>query len=156
MYSQRYILYSARGDIAQIFIQEVNEYGNATTGEPVSLITATLDWEMDNNEAPTLVKHNGKYLLFYSACPVDERYTTGFAVSNHLKGPYVKADAPLMSTDSFNGTVVGPGGEDVITGNDGTDYIVYHGYDSDMRKRMLYVNHLQWTEDGEPVISDDL
>ncbi|MEV6394724.1 family 43 glycosylhydrolase [Streptomyces sp. NPDC051907] len=136
-----------------LHLQQTTPDGARTTGEPVRLVKQDRDWEGELVEAPTLVKRAGHYVLFYSAdAYVDERYKTSYAVADRLTGPYTKAAAPLMTTASFSGTVVGPGGQDVVTGPDGRDRIVFHGWRGDgARHRAMYVADLGFAN-GLPVV----
>ena len=154
----RYLLYSTKPNdgVSSIWIQETNYDGDQLMGSPKQLIQVDRDWENGVNEAPTLRVAETKYVLFYSASSfVDEKYCTNYALADNLTGPYVKADQPFLTTEKMNKTVIGPGGEDVITGKDGKDYIIYHGWDKQLKKRMLYVNHLEWNKDL-PVLGADV
>ncbi len=85
-------------------------------------------------------KHNGRYVLLYSANWFGgDPYATSYATSASLLSGYVKAPVPLLTTDSFSGTVRGPGGQDVVTGPDGKDRIVFHGWNSAYSYRAMYV-----------------
>ena len=143
-------LYGSNG----LYIQTVNDHGDiVTSNNATKLIEISLEWEKEWNEAPTLIRHGQKYVLFYSgAWTFDtDQYKTGFATSDNLFGPYVKATEPLLTTKKTNGDALGPGGEDVVTGSDGNDYIFYHGWDKEYKKRMLFINHLEWNGDN-PVL----
>lgn len=154
----RYIVYSSTKYLKTgIYIQSTNQQGDNVTSAPTKLIEVSLDWENGVNEAPTLVKHGSKYVLFYSGASTfdADKYKTSYATSDNILGPYVKAAEPLITTPLTNGDALGPGGEDVITGTDGKDYIFFHGWDKAYKKRMLFVNHLEWQNDtpvfGTPV-----
>ncbi len=153
---QRYILWKNDGNCCGIdtwlHIQPVNADGTGTTGSAVSLIKQDRAFEGNVIEAPTLVKRAGHYILLYSAGNYSgDGYATSYAVSDSLTGPYIKAAAPLMTTDSFAGTVRGPGGQDVVVGPDGRDHIVFHGWNSSYSYRALYVADLGWAN-GNPVV----
>ncbi|PVE09183.1 family 43 glycosylhydrolase [Streptomyces scopuliridis] len=152
----RYLLWKNDGNCCGqdtwLHLQEVTWDGTRTTADPVRLIRQDRSWEGNVIEAPALVKRAGRYVLFYSADHYgDDRYKTGYAVADSLTGPYTKAAAPLMTTDSFSGTVHGPGGQDVVTGPDGRDLIVFHGWSADRSHRGLYVAGLGWAN-GYPVV----
>lgn len=154
----RYIVYSSTKLLKTgIYIQSTNEKGDNVTSDATKLIEYSMDWEKGVNEAPTLVKHGKKYVLFYSGESTfnKDQYKTGYATSDKLLGPYVKATKPLLTTALTNGDALGPGGEDVITGSDKKDYIVFHGWDKVYKKRMLFVNRLEWKDDtpvlGTPI-----
>lgn len=152
----RYLLWKNDGNCCGqdtwLYLQEVAWDGTRTTGSAVPLIRQDRSWEGGLVEAPTLVNRAGHYVLFYSADFYgDDRYKTSYAVADSLTGPYTKAAAPLMTTDSFSGTVHGPGGQDVVTGPDGRDRIVFHGWNADRTHRSLYVADLGWAN-GYPVV----
>ncbi|WP_438309949.1 glycoside hydrolase family 43 protein [Streptomyces sp. HUAS TT3] len=152
---RRYLLWKNDGNCCglptRIHLQPVSWDGTRTTGDPVPLIGPDLPWEGQLVEAPTLVRRDGRYVLLYSADSyADHRYKTGYAVADSLTGPYVKAPEPLLSTDSLGGAVRGPGGQDVVTGPDGTDRILFHGWSPDgSDRRLLYSAGLDFT-DGVP------
>ncbi|MEV2203504.1 family 43 glycosylhydrolase [Streptomyces fradiae] len=153
---QRYLLWKNDGNCCGLrtwlHLQPVSADGTRTTGPAVRLLTHDLPWEGRVVEAPTLVKRSGRYVLLYSAGHYGgSGYGTGHAVADRLTGPYTKATAPLMSTESFAGAVRGPGGQDVVTGPDGRDRIVFHGWDAGRKRRFLYVADLGWA-DGHPVV----
>ncbi|MER7759230.1 family 43 glycosylhydrolase [Streptomyces sp. NPDC097619] len=154
---RRYVLWKNDGNCcglpARIHLQPVSWDGARTAGPSVPLVGRDLDWEGELVEAPTLVRREDRYHLFYSADSyTDERYKTGYAVASALTGPYVKGTEPLMSTDSFGGTVRGPGGQDVVTGPDGRDRILFHGWSPDgSRRRVLYAADLGFAG-GRPVV----
>ena len=153
---RRYLLWKNDGNCCGqdtwLHLQEVTWDGTRTTADPVRLIRQGRSWEGNLVEAPTLVKRAGHYVLFYSADFYgDDRYKTGYAVAATLTGPYTKAAAPLMTTDSFSGAVRGPGGQDVVTGPDGRDRILFHGWNADRSHRSLYAAGLGWAN-GHPVV----
>lgn len=101
-----------------------------TLGESVLLLKPDCPWELVTgdtrwNEGPFVVKRDGIYYLMYSsgffASPT---YSTGYAVSDKLLGPYKKSpDNPLLYSQ---GGLSGPGHNSVVTSADGTDYCVFH------------------------------
>lgn len=154
---RRYLLWKNDGNCCEmetwIHLQAVSWDGTRTEGEPIGLIRQDREWEWKVVEAPTLVKRDGRYVLFYSADFYGEdQYKTGYAVAAALTGPYTKADVPLMTTASFDGAVRGPGGQDVVTGPDGQDRIVFHGWrDDGTRRRVMYAADLGFAN-GYPVV----
>lgn len=155
---QLYLLWKADGNCcdgkrAIIFIQPLSPDGRTLTGPPVELLTTTKAFEGKVVEAPTLVRHNGTYYLFYSANDFyGGGYRTAYATSPTLLGPYTKPATELMTTDLFHGDVIGPGGQDIITNRDGSESIVFHGWDPTYSYRAMYVSDLTWTADGRPVV----
>ncbi|MFI1360920.1 family 43 glycosylhydrolase [Streptomyces sp. NPDC020898] len=153
---QRYLLWKNDGNCCGmdtwLHLQPTSWDGTRTTGEPVRLIRQDPDPEREGRlvEAPTLVKRDGRYVLFYSADDYrGEKYKTSYAVADRLTGPYTKAANPLMTTATFSGAVRGPGGQDVVSGPDGRDYLFFHGWSD--RGRMMYRADLGFAN-GYPVV----
>ncbi len=155
---QRYLLWKADGNCcnlpAIIFIQPTSADGLTLTGPAVKLIENDQPFEGRVVEGPTLIKHDGKYVLFYSANDFGGgNYRTGWAVSDSLMGPYVKSKTELMTSDRFRDSVIGPGGQDVITGPTGNTVIVFHGWDPTYSYRAMYVRGLSWSN-GVPMVEN--
>ncbi|MEU5218728.1 family 43 glycosylhydrolase [Streptomyces sp. NPDC020807] len=154
----RYLLWKSDGNCCELdtwlHLQPVTRDGSRVTGEAVRLVRQDRPWENGLVEAPTLVKRHGRYVLLYSAGDYrGDGYATGWATADALTGPYTKGDAPLMTTDSWADAVGGPGGQDVVTGPDGRDRILFHGYVGPERsRRVLYAAELTF-EDGRPYVS---
>ena len=124
--------------------------GLGLTGPPVRLLKQDLEWEGDLVEAPTLVKRDGVYHLFYSANSYgDETYAVGHATAPALAGPWTKDPEPFFSTDSTDGALIGPGGQDIVTDAAGDDVFVFHAWDPDFLARKVYTLPLAWDE-GTP------
>jgi beta-xylosidase len=147
-----------------IYLQRLSPDGLALEGPhgtdaPWILSDATLlikkdqPWEGQVVEAPSLIKHAGRYYLFYSGGYYGgSSYAVGYASADRLLGPYKKASAPLLS--AANG-LSGPGGQDVFTGPDGSTMMAFHAWrESPQRHRALYVSPLEWDTNG-PVAPTD-
>ncbi|WP_255491713.1 MULTISPECIES: glycoside hydrolase family 43 protein [unclassified Actinotalea] len=127
--------------------------GTALVGEPVRLVQQDQPWEGDLVEAPTLVERDGTYVLLYSANDYGgENYATGYATASSALGPYTKAEDPLLTTDTFDGRYVGPGGQDVVVGPDGSDLLVFHSWYGGTGYRGMNVLPLTWS-DGVPTVT---
>lgn len=147
---QLYLLWKADGNCcnlpAVINLQPLSPDGLTLTGPATPLIHNDQLFEGPVVEAPTLVKHDGTYVLFYSSNVFSGgNYQTGYATASSLTGPYTKAKEPLMSTDLFRGSVIGPGGQDVVTEPNGSTRIVFHGWDPTYSYRAMYVRELTWS-----------
>jgi len=104
--------------------------GLSLAGEPTKLLKQTEPWEGNLIEAPTLVKRGNSYVLLYSANDYGgPDYATGYAIADAVLGPYTKGEQPLLTTESSGGRYLGPGGQDVVVGPDGADYLVFHSWD---------------------------
>ena len=95
----------------------------STVGEPVLLTTPDTPWETVSgdyrwNEGPAVLRHDGKYYLFYSANYFASRtYSVGVAVADHPLGPYVKqANNPILTW------VAGPDGAPLVSGPGHNNY----------------------------------
>ena len=151
---QRYVLWkndgNSRGGQTWLYIQKVSDDGLKLEGEPLRLLTADQRWEGVLVEAPTLWSQDGEYYLFYSANLFnDPNYAVGYAVADDVLGPYDKAEGPFLDTDLAAG-VVGPGGQDIVTGPRGETWILFHGWAPDGYRR-LYLAPLDW-DTGTPVL----
>lgn len=108
-------------------------------------------------EGPTVLKRRGKYWLFYSGgCFENDTYGVDVLVADHPLGPWrepfperSKRGPQLVRT--IPGKVIGPGHNSVVTGPEGVDYIVYHAWNREMTERQLWVDPLEWGEEGPRV-----
>ncbi|GIF38084.1 family 43 glycosylhydrolase [Actinoplanes xinjiangensis] len=153
---RRYLLWKNDGNCCRqdtwLRLQQVSADGLRRTGTETALIKQNKPFEGTLVEAPTLWKRGGTYVLFYSANFFGNgSYMSSYATSTSLRGPYTKAAAPLMTTDAFGGTVRGPGGQDVVTGPDGRDRIVFHGWNADFTYRAMYSRRLDW-QGARPIV----
>ncbi len=95
------------------------------------LLTPEQEWEMQSgdwlwNEGPDILKHDGKYYLFYSAnFYADSKYSIGYAVADSPIGPFVKYEGnPILSATN---TMSGPGNNSFFHSIDGKDFFTaYH------------------------------
>jgi arabinan endo-1,5-alpha-L-arabinosidase len=153
---RRYILWKNDGNCCAqdtwLHLQQVSADGLRRTGAATELIKQNKPFEGILVEAPTLWKHGSTYVLFYSANFFGNgSYLSSYATSTRLRGPYTKAPAPLMTTDAFAGAVRGPGGQDIVTGPDGRDRIIFHGWNPDFTYRAMYAQRLDW-QGGRPIV----
>ena len=83
-------------------------------------------WDRDCIHNPSVIKHNGKYYLTYSANHTrSEDYAIGYAVSDNPLGPFEKYEGnPILhKTGAVNGT----GHHSFVRSIDGSELIcVYH------------------------------
>lgn len=135
-----------------IWLRKMTADGTHTDGDPVELLRNDRDEEAGVIEAPVLVRRDSQYVLFYSQGNFDkDNYATSYATSKTLVPPagalYEKAYRPLMTTDSLNGAVHGPGGQDVVH-DDAGDHMVFHGLlPGGDGARGMYVADLGWAND---------
>ncbi|MBV1851377.1 family 43 glycosylhydrolase [Catellatospora sp. NEAU-YM18] len=151
----RYLLYkddgNAIGQPTSLWLQGVAADGVTLQGARVELLRSGWAEEAGVIEAPVLTKVGTQYVLFYSLGGYGgDGYQTSYATSAALTGPYTKAYRSLITTDSVNGTVRGPGGADIVRDAAG-DAIVFHGWINNYSARGMYVAALGWAG-GFPVV----
>lgn len=131
----RYLLWKNDGNrigaASTIWLARLSADGTRIDGSETALLRADLGWEGGIVEAPTLVRRNGRYHLFYSAnAYAGSAYAIGHAVATNLLGPYRKDRSPLVAS------AFGPGGQDIVE-HDGRTYLGYHSWDAGRRYRRL-------------------
>ena len=114
-------------------------------------------------EAPFIFKKNNYYYLFVSfdfCCRgTNSTYKIMVGRSENINGPYLDRDGAEM--DQGGGTLVVAGneswpgvGHNAAYTFDGTDYIIFHGYDaSDNGKPKLLIRKMSWDNDGWPIVT---
>lgn len=115
-------------------------------------------------EAPFIFKKGKYYYLFasidYCCKGVNSTYKMIVGRSETIPGPYLDKEGKPMA--SGGGTILLQGnekwhgvGHNSVCTFDGTDYIVYHGYDAaDEGKSKLIIKKLNWDNDGWPVVAE--
>jgi beta-xylosidase len=122
-----YLLWKSYGGPDGIVARELAPDGLSFVGEPHVLLEADQGWEGGLVEAPSMVAHEGRYYLFYSANDwATAAYGVGYAVCDSPLGPCAKpSEGPwLASTDKAQG----PGGEEVFTDDQGRLWMVLHAW----------------------------
>ena len=139
------------------WVQELAPDGLSLVGQPTRLIRNEALWEGSVVEAPTMVQHEGKYYLFYSANNyAGVEYAVGYATCDLPTGPCTKApENPILKSRMTPPLVVGPGHQAIVQVKDQT-WIVYHAWNilsSGVRgdARYLWIDRVNWT-DGKPVV----
>lgn len=127
----------------------------------VVLIRPDLEWEGNVTEAPTMVRRDGIYYLFYSGGWYQStktskiKYAVAYATAKSLEGPYTKNPEPILQ--SAPGEVWGPGHQCVVEVTPGDWWMIYHGwnnvnepkYGSNPSGRTMRIDRLVWFE-GKP------
>jgi beta-xylosidase len=158
------------GKPTEIFVQRLSADGLRVEGEPVALLRNDTSWEAHVIEAPTMVRHEDSYVLFYSAnhfgWEKDQRlspYAIGYAVCKGPMGPCTDSPRnPILYSynDRKAGCLSGPGHQSVFDAG-GKQFIAFHGWAATRgcrrfdSRRYLYVAPLLWT-DGAPQIGVSL
>src|SRR5581483_1056901 len=112
----RYLLYASGQIHTSIWMQRLSPDGLFVVGPAVPLIRADRPEEADIVEAPSLVRKDTGYVLFYSADRFDSgRYFINYATSPSLSGPFVKHCGEMLNRDSLGGAFTDPGGQSVVS-----------------------------------------
>lgn len=146
--------------------------GPAQPEEWYTIAARARDWQTPDSvagkaaiEAPFIFKKDDFYYLFvstdYCCRGEDSTYKIAVGRSKELSGPYLDRQGTPMRFGG--GTVLLEGGKDwygvghnSVYAFDGTDYLVFHGYDaSDKGKPKLRIEKLQWDPQGWPLVSKE-
>ncbi|MBC8161040.1 MAG: family 43 glycosylhydrolase [Roseiflexaceae bacterium] len=144
------------GKPTYIYVQQLAPDGLSLVGEPTQLVRNDAVWEGNLVEAPTMVKHEDRYYLFFSANDyAGPKYAVGYANCESATGPC--EDAPenpiLKSRMDQKPLVVGPGHQSVVQVGEQT-WIVYHAWEVNSNglrgdRRFMYIDRIDW-QDGVP------
>lgn len=153
-----------------IFARRLTPDGLQVVGEEIALLRNDTPWEAHVIEAPTMVRHDGRYTMFFSAnhfgWEKDQRlsvYSMGYAACEGPMGPCKDAAAnPILYSykDRKAGCLSGPGHQSVFEVA-GRQFISFHAHAA-MRNctnankgRYMYIAPLFW-ENGQPKIGNSL
>ena len=108
----------------------------------------TFNWH--TIEGPCVLKRGGKiYCLYSGANWQTDRYGLDVVTAASPLGPYSGAGDSARVLHGLPNIVRGPGHNSVVTGPDGkTQYVLYHAWDPNMKRRQLCLDKLEWTPDG--------
>jgi arabinan endo-1,5-alpha-L-arabinosidase len=117
-------------------------------------------------EAPFIFRKGKYYYLFasidYCCKGVNSTYKTIVGRSEKITGPYLDRSGKSMSTGGGNILLAGDEnwygvGHNAVVSFDGTDYLVFHGYDAhDSGKPKLNIRKLDWNNEGWPEAGKDI
>lgn len=142
-----------------IYVQELAPDGLSLLGEPVQLIRNDALWEGRVVEAPTLLKREGRYYLFFSANNyAGHEYAVGYAVCESPLGPCQDApENPILKSDltDKDALVIGPGHQTLLQVGEQT-WMFYHAWEVVAgsrrgERRLMWIDRLDWV-DGKPVV----
>ena len=145
---------NARGLDTRIWAQRLSADGTALEGAPVDTgLKQTRPWQGALVEAPTVVVHEGTYVLLYSANDYgSDAYAMGYATATAATGPFVdRSEEPWVDTE---GDAAGPGGQAVIE-VDGEQWLVYHAWQEGEEgypagRRAMWLDRLTWQDGTAP------
>ena len=149
-----------------IFVQRLSADGMTVTGDAVPLLRNDSAWEAHVIEAPTMVRHQDRYFLFYSAnhfgWETHQRlspYAMGYATCEGPMGPCTDAkENPILNSynDRQAGCLSGPGHQSVFEVG-GRQFVSFHAWAATAgcrrfeNRRYLYIAPLLWKE-GKPQV----
>jgi len=148
------------GMTTTLYAQALSADGLSLLGTPVALLTNEPgSWEGAVIEAPTLWRHAGRLLLFYSANDYGgASYAVGYAECTAPLGRCRRApDLPLLkSRTDVTPALIGPGHQTLFSVGTQT-YMAYHAWQvtADGRRgtvRFLYIDRVDWDATGRPVV----
>lgn len=141
--------------LTKIWIRSLTPDGLLAGDDSVVLLVNDLSWEGKHVEAPTLVKNQGKYYLFYSAGASSSMgYSVNYAVSDSVYGAYQKSlSGPIIRK---NGFLKGPGHQSLLNLGPGSYKVFYHSVYPKRKKqkegRARYIDQSYLCfQDGKPV-----
>lgn len=148
-----YIYFVYFKDGLSVWVAELNE--DLLTLKPETMaecIRPTQPWERKEgrvNEGPYVIRHEGRYYLFYSGNGyTSQEYGVGFAVADHPTGPWEKFEGNpiLQSPDTLRG--VGHGA--FFKDKKGDLHYVYHAHNSRQKvhPRMVYINRCEFVQEA--------
>ena len=136
-----------------ICVQELSPDGLSLRGSRSELLRNDLGWEGQLVEAPSVVKREGRYYLFYSGGAYDTPgYALGVARSDSPVTGFVKSGESVLR--SRGGRWKGPGHNSIATLN-GEDYVLYHAWEGERFRdiRPCLLDRVTWA-DAWPSIND--
>jgi len=150
---RHYLLYSASREAnATIWLQRLSTGGTQTLGQRRAVLRADRADEDHIVEAPTMLRHDGTYVLFYSANAYNSgRYFVNYATAAALGTAFVKHPGPLLNQHTLHDKYPDPGGADVLHTHR-QDFVVFHAYTSPTR-RAMFVAELTWNNHNDPIIA---
>ena len=146
---------NARGLDTRIWAQPLSADATRVEGTPVDTgLRQTKPWQGALVEAPTVVLHEGTYVLFYSANDYGSgAYAMGYATATSVTGPYTdRSEQPWVASE---GDASGPGGQAVID-VDGEQWLVYHAWEAGEEgyagggQRGMWLDRLTWEPGRAP------
>ena len=116
---------------SQIYVVPMDDLETISATEGSLVSTPELEWEKPGggyqwNEGPDMLKHDGKYYLFYSVNYFDSRaYSIGYSISDSPTGPFVKQEKPVLTSEYEQ--ISGTGNNSFFYSLDGSElFTAYH------------------------------
>jgi beta-xylosidase len=142
----------------KIWIRLLTPDGQTADDKATVLLENDQPWEGQHVEAPTLIKLQGKYILFYSAGATSSSgYSISYAVSDSIVGPYKKVhNQPLVSKGKY---LNGPGHQAIYNIGPNSFMLFYHSVHRERadqkNKPARYIDYSYICFDGiNPIVQD--
>ncbi|MDQ7014028.1 MAG: family 43 glycosylhydrolase [Planctomycetota bacterium] len=118
-------------------------------GDPVLSLSPTQPWEENWTEGPYVLRHDDKYVMFYSSPGYNlPQYAVAYGIADSPLGPFVKPyGAPVLTQSQL---VSGPGHNGITVSPDGTEmFIVYHTHQQPSAgdPRQIAVDRMRFVDD---------
>ena len=152
--------------ISNLYIARMESATKLATAQ-VLLTTPDYEWERVNiwvNEGPSIIKHDGRIYMTFSASATGEEYCVGLmsiGEDEDILDPHSwrKERLPILKSDGQKG-FFGPGHNTFTEDEDGNALCVFHartykdveGDPLDDPNRHMYVMHVEWAQNGQPVL----
>ncbi|MFV0326162.1 MAG: glycoside hydrolase family 43 protein [Bacteroides xylanisolvens] len=153
---QKYIYFCRFTNGNEIWVAKLNDDYVIDISTLASCIHAEDPWEtkMDKvTEGPFVAKHNGKYIMTYSANHYKSQdYAVGYAVSDSPMGPWVKSENnPFLHRLDI---LVGTGHHSLFVDKSGNPRIVFHSHNSDrgIDPRIMHISSYEIEGDENPIM----
>ncbi len=157
-----YLLYIREAQPRALKMVELAPDFTKVVGTAKNLLMADPEADKGILDAPTLIKRDGTYWLFYSSgwfqsWKRDACYRVRYATASSLMGPYKKTGEPIL--DTVADKVYSPGHQSIFQVPNGDWWIAYHAWDAQGEPlyghndlgRTLRIDRLQWTDKGPKV-----
>jgi hypothetical protein len=103
-------------------------------------------------EAPAMIHHGNRYVLFYSGNAFNSgRYFINYATTTALDRRFKQHRGQLLNSATVHRIYRNPGGADVLRAPH-DDFLVFHAYTS-ATVRSLFAVGLRWDHHDHPVLS---
>jgi beta-xylosidase len=176
-----YLYYKEDGNCCSpssaMYVQGMSPDGLAAVGAPTRLLSSNDspgredNWEWRVVEAPTMVRRQNHYYLFYTGNHFGNRnYSVGYLRCATPRGPCTDPGENPILWSHLETDLIGPGHQSILE-RGGRTYAFFHGWNRDPDrqrgegpfKRCLYVSQVSWTAGpggaetaviagGEPVV----
>jgi beta-xylosidase len=119
---------NALGRASSLWARRLTADGLHLVGEPIELLRHDRGWERPLIEAPSILRRDDTYYLFYSANWWESgHYAIGYATGPSPLGPFTKATRWRPWVRS-HGSAAGPGGQAFFTDVAGAQWMAYHAW----------------------------